>query len=112
MNKIRKGDEVVALVGKDRGRRGSVSAVLANGRVIVGGLNLVKKAQKGDPNSGVPGGIVDKEMSMDVSNVALWNAAKDDGKGGADRIGFRWVGEGDAKHKVRYFKSTQDVLDH
>lgn len=111
MRKIRKGDEVVVTAGKDKGRRGTVDRVLVNDRVIVGGINLAKKHQKGDPNAGVPGGIVDKEMPLHVSNVALWNEAKHDGKGGADRVGFRTVGEGESARKVRYFKSTQEVVD-
>lgn len=112
MRKIKTGDEVVVLTGKDRGRRGTVSRVLDRDRVLVGGVNLAKKHQRGDPNTGVPGGIVDKEMPLHVSNVALWNVDKNDGKGGPDRVGFRTVGEGEERRKVRYFKSTQELVDH
>lgn len=111
MRKIRKGDDVVVLAGKDKGRRGTVGVVFDDGRLIVGGLNLAKKHQKGDPNAGVPGGIVEKEMPLHASNVALWNTGKNDGQGGPDRVGFRIVGEGETAHKVRYFKSTQEVVD-
>ncbi len=110
--KVRKGDEVVVLTGKDKGRRGTVDRMVGRTQLVVSGINLVKKHQKGNPNAGVPGGIVDKEMALDVSNVALWNPQKNDGKGGADRVGFRDVGEGDQARKVRFFKSTQDVVDH
>lgn len=112
MMKVRKGDEVVVLTGKDRGRRGTVERMVGASQLVVNGINLVKKHQKGNPNAGVPGGIVDKEMPIDISNVALWNPQKNDGKGAADRVGFRIVGEGDKARKVRYFKSTQDVVDH
>ena len=110
MNKIRKDDEVVVITGKDRGRRGKVTRVLASGKVFVEGLNIVKKHQKPNPQLGVAGGIVEKEMPIEISNLALWNPNK--GKdGGADRIGFRLVGEGAARKKVRFFKSNDEVLD-
>ena len=111
MNKIRKADEVVVLTGRDRGRRGKIARVLENGKVIVEGANLVKKHQRGNPNTGVAGGIIEKEMPIDVSNVALWNPAKNKGEGGPDRVGFKFLGEGEARRKVRYFKSTDEVVD-
>lgn len=111
MNKIRKGDEVVVITGRDKGRRGTVSTVRADGKLIVDGINLVKKHQRGNPNTGVSGGIIEKEMPIEASNVALWNPGKDDGKGGADRVGFKFLGEGEARRKVRFFKSTNEVLD-
>jgi large subunit ribosomal protein L24 len=107
MNKIRKGDEVVVTTGKDKGRRGTVSAVQADGHVVIEGIRLAKKHQKGNPQAGVAGGIVEKEMPIDASNVLLWNAKA--GKG--DRVGFRFEGEGDKRRKVRYFKSNQELVD-
>lgn len=107
MRKIKKGDEIIVITGKDKGRRGTVSVVQDDGKIIVGGLNLAKKHQKGNPQAGVSGGIVEKEMPIDASNVMLFNAKT--GKG--DRVGFKVIGEGDAKRKVRYFKSNQEVLD-
>lgn len=107
MRKIKKGDEIIVITGKDKGRRGTVSVVQDDGKIIVEGLNLAKKHQKGNPQAGVSGGIVEKEMPLDASNVMLFNAKT--GKG--DRVGFKFLGEGDARRKVRYFKSNQEVLD-
>ena len=104
MNRIRKGDEVVVIAGKDRGRRGTVTKVLADYRVIVENLNMVKKHLKPNPTRGISGGIVDLEMPIHVSNVMLFNPAT--GKGG--RTGFKMLEDG---RKVRYFKSTQEVVD-
>ena len=103
MSKIRKGDEVVISVGRDKGRRGTVSAVIED-RVIVGNLNLVKRHTKPNPQRNIPGGIVQKEASIHVSNVMLWNTAA--GKG--DRVGFKVLADG---KKVRYFKSNDEVVD-
>ena len=111
MRKIKKGDDVVIITGKDKGRRGTVSRVMVDGRVLVEGINLAKKHQKGNPNEGIAGGIVEKEMPLDLSNVALWNPAKNEGKGGPDRIGFKTIGEGESQRKVRYFKSNQEMVD-
>jgi large subunit ribosomal protein L24 len=107
MRKIKKGDEIIVITGKDKGRRGTVSVVQDDGKIIVEGLNLAKKHQKGNPQAGVSGGIVEKEMPLDASNVMLFNAKT--GKG--DRVGFKFLGEGEARRKVRYFKSNQEVLD-
>lgn len=107
MRKIRKGDDVIVVTGKDKGRRGTVSRVLADGSVIVEGVNIVKKHQRPNPNAGVSGGIIEKEMPVDGSNVMLFNPAT--GKG--DRIGFREIGEGESQRKVRYFKSNQELVD-
>lgn len=107
MQKIKKGDEVIVITGKDKGRRGTVTSVQDDGKVIVEGLNLAKKHQKGNPQAGVSGGIVEKEMPLDLSNVMLFNAKT--GKG--DRVGFKFLGEGEARRKVRFFKSNQEVLD-
>jgi large subunit ribosomal protein L24 len=103
MNKIRKGDEVVVITGKDKGRRGKVSEVLDTGKLLVEGINVAKKHQKPNPNAGVTGGIVDQEMPIQASNVMLWNPGTDK----RDRIGFKTVGE----KKVRFFKSNGEVLD-
>ncbi|HPQ96805.1 MAG: 50S ribosomal protein L24 [Thiothrix sp.] len=103
MRKIHKNDQVVIITGKDKGRRGSVTQVFANGKVLVQGINLVKKHQKPNPTLGVQGGIVEKEMPLDVSNVMLVNPAT--GKG--DRVGFKLL-EG---KKVRVFKSNGERVD-
>jgi len=107
MNKIRKGDEIVVTTGKDKGRRGTVTAVLPTGHIVVEGINVAKKHQKPNPNRGVSGGIVEKEMPIDASNVLLWNA---DAKKG-DRVGFKFIGEGESRRKVRVFKSSGEVVD-
>lgn len=85
MLKIKKGDEVVIITGKDKGRRGKVLKVISDDRVVVENINMVKRHTKPNPNAGQPGGIIDKEMPINVSNMMLWNA--DAGKG--DRVGFR-----------------------
>ncbi len=107
MNKIRKGDEIVVITGRDKNRRGKVSQVLANGKLVVEGINVVKKHQRGNPNSGVAGGIVEKEMPIEASNVMVWNSKASKG----DRVGFKLEGEGEKQRKVRIFKSTQDLVD-
>jgi len=104
MRKIRKGDDVVVMCGKDKGRRGTVQKFLSNGRVIVDNINMVKKHTKPNPNAGVAGGIVEKEASLDISNVMLFNPAKEAG----DRVGFKMLDNG---KKVRYFKSNGEVVD-
>lgn len=104
-NKIRKGDEVVILTGKDKGKRGLVTkAFPEDDKVIVENVNIVKKHQKPNPNMNVPGGIIEKETPIDVSNVALYNTTT----GKADRVGFKVLDDG---RKVRYFKSNGEVLD-
>ena len=102
-SKIRRDDEVVVLTGKDKGKRGTVTKVLvAEGRVYVSGVNLVKKHQKPVPALTTPGGIVEKEASIHVSNVAIFNPAT----GKADRVGFR-IEDG---KKVRFFKSNNEKI--
>jgi large subunit ribosomal protein L24 len=101
-SKIRKGDEVVVITGKDKGRRGKVSQVLASGKLVIEGINVAKKHQKPNPNAGVSGGIVDQEMPIQASNVMLWNPGTEKG----DRIGFKTVGE----KKVRFFKSNGETI--
>jgi large subunit ribosomal protein L24 len=104
MLKIRKGDDVIVTTGKDKGKRGTVLRVLDTGQVLVENVNMVKKHQKPNPQKGQPGGIVDKEMPLAVSNVALYNPQK----GGADRVGFKVLDDG---RKVRVFKSNGEVVD-
>jgi large subunit ribosomal protein L24 len=104
MNKIRKGDEVVVISGKDKGRRGAVLKVLDSDRVLVENVNMVKKHQRPNPNAGVSGGIVDKEMPIRLSNVMLYNPVTKKG----DRVGLRKLQDG---RKVRFFKSNNEVVD-
>lgn len=105
MRKIRKGDEVVVITGKDNGKRGTVLRVLTGeDKLVVENVNIVKKHTKPNPQRGVPGGIVEKEMAIDVSNVMLYNSQTKKG----DRVGFRILEDG---RKVRVFKSTQEVVD-
>ena len=103
MNKIRKGDEVVVIAGRDKGRRGSVLEVL-DGKVVVEGINVAKKHVKPNPQRQEQGGIQDRAMPLAISNVMLWNAAAKKG----DRVGFRTLGDG---RKVRFFKSNKEVVD-
>lgn len=104
MRKIRKGDEVQVVCGKDNGRRGTVTTVQSNGKVVVQGMNIAKKHVKPNPNAGIEGGIVTKEMPMDASNVMLVNPAS----GKIDRVGFKTLEDG---KKVRVFKSDGEVVD-
>ncbi|MDH3430497.1 MAG: 50S ribosomal protein L24 [Gammaproteobacteria bacterium] len=104
MNKIRKGDEVIVRTGKDKGRRGTVLQIFDDGRVLVEGVNLAKKHTKPNPNEGEPGGILDKAMPLDVSNVLVFNPKSKKG----ERIGFRVEDDGS---KVRVFRGTGDVVD-
>ena len=103
MLKIKRDDEVVVLAGKDKGRRGRVRKVVDADRVIVAGINMIKKHTRPNPQAGVQGGIVEKEAPIQVSNVALFNPQTNR----ADRVGFR-VEEG---RKVRIYKSTGAVVD-
>jgi large subunit ribosomal protein L24 len=104
MKKIRKGDQVVLLSGRDKGRRGAVIQVLADGRVVVEGVNMAKKHTKPNPQAGKPGGIVDKEVPLPVSKVAIWNPGAKKG----DRIGVKTLTDG---KRVRFFKSNGEMLD-
>ncbi|AKJ94295.1 MULTISPECIES: 50S ribosomal protein L24 [Thioalkalivibrio] len=103
MNKIRKGDDVVVISGKDKGRRGTIIKVL-DGKVLVQNINMVKKHQKPNPQQGVGGGIIEKEMPIDVSNVMVFNPATDKG----DRVSFKTLEDG---RKVRVFRSNGEVVD-
>lgn len=104
MNRIRKGDTVVIMVGKDRGRQGTVLRMLPDNRVIVEGLNLVKKHTKPNPQAGLQGGIIEREAPLALSNVQIYNPTTQR----PDRIGFRTLEDG---RKVRFFKSNQEVID-
>lgn len=104
MSKIRKGDEVILNTGKDKGKRGTVLRVLATGHVLVEGVNVARKHTKPNPMKGIPGGIVSKEMPVDISNVALFNRATQK----ADRVGFKTLDDG---RKVRVFRSNGEVVD-
>lgn len=107
MNRIKAGDQVVVIAGKDQGRRGSVLRVRADGRLLVEGVNIAKKHVKPDPNEGVQGGIEDHEMPLHASNVMLYNPETQKG----DRVGFRFVEQGGSNAKERYFKSTGEAVD-
>jgi len=104
MAKLRKGDEVLVRAGKDKGKRGTVLSVTPDDHVLVEGINLAKRHMKPNPQRGTSGGIVEKEMPLHISNVALYNALE--GKG--DRIGYKYLEDG---KKVRIYKSTGEVVD-
>jgi large subunit ribosomal protein L24 len=104
MEKIRKGDQVVVLSGRDKGRRGAVIGVLAGAQVVVENVNRVKRHTKANPQANQPGGIIEKEMPLPVSKVALWNPATKKG----DRVGIRRLADG---KKVRFFKSNGEMID-
>ncbi len=103
MEKIRKGDQVVVLSGRDKGRRGSVMRV-GGGEVVVENVNRVKRHTKGNPQANKPGGIIEKEMPLPLSKVALWNPAAKRG----DRVGIKHLADG---KKVRFFKSNGEIID-
>ncbi len=100
--KIRREDDVVIITGKDKGKRGIVKTILSSEKVIVKGVNIVKKHQKPVPTLNRPGGIVEKEAAIHVSNIAIFNTAT----GKADRIGFRF----ECGKKVRFFKSNSETI--
>ncbi|MHB1567206.1 MAG: 50S ribosomal protein L24 [Acidiferrobacter sp.] len=104
MNKIRKGDEVIVRVGKDKGKRGTVLRVMDNGRVLVENINRVKRHVRPNPGKNVTGGIIEREASIAVANVALYN--KTGGRG--ERVGFRTLEDG---RKVRFFKRSGENVD-
>lgn len=104
MRRIKKGDEVVVIAGKDKGRQGTVTRVVDSDRVVVEGINFIKRHTKPNPGRGVAGGIVEREAPIHVSNVMLYNPITKKG----DRVGFRTLEDG---RKVRYFKSNNEVVD-
>lgn len=104
MRRIRKGDDVVVLAGKDKGKRGNILRVLVNDKVIIENVNVVKRHTKANPQRNVAGGIVQKEMPIHVSNIALFNPVTKK----ADRVGTRLLEDG---RKVRVFKSNKEVVD-
>jgi len=104
MRKIRKGDDVIVITGKDKGKRGAVLRVLVNDRVVVENVNIVKRHTKPNPGRNVPGGIIEKEMSVHISNIALFNPLTKR----ADRVGIKTLEDG---RKVRYFKSNSEIVD-
>ena len=104
MKKIRKGDDVVVLAGRDKGKRGPVLRVLAKGKVLVDGVNVVKKHVRPNPNKGETGGIIEKEAPVDLSNIALFNPHSKK----ADRVGRKQLEDG---RRVRIFRSDGEVID-
>jgi large subunit ribosomal protein L24 len=103
MQKLKQGDEIIVLIGKDKGKRGQIRKFL-NEKVLVEGVNRVKKHQKPNPNAGIQGGIIEKEMPIHKSNVALYNATTKK----ADKVGFKELDDG---KKVRFFKSNNKIID-
>ncbi|MEH6466972.1 MAG: 50S ribosomal protein L24 [Porticoccus sp.] len=104
MRKIKRDDEIIVIAGKDKGKRGKVLKVQADGRLIVSGVNMIKKHQKPNPQMNVQGGIIEKEAAIQVSNVAIFNAAASK----ADRVGFKVLEDG---KKIRVFKSNGEAVD-
>ncbi|WP_036253916.1 50S ribosomal protein L24 [Methylobacter sp. BBA5.1] len=104
MQKIRQGDDVIVRTGKDKGKSGRVVQVLKNNKILVEGINQVKKNQRPNPNAGISGGIIVKDMPINISNVGLYNPETKK----ADRVGFKFLEDG---KKVRYFKSTNEIVD-
>lgn len=104
MAKIKRNDEVMVITGRDKGKRGKVLRVLDNGRVFVSGINMVKRHTRANPQANSPGGILEKEASLHISNVALVNAAT----GKADRVGYKQLADGT---KVRVYRSSGEVID-
>jgi len=103
MNKIKRDDEVIVIAGKDKGKRGKIVRVLQDGRVVISGVNMIKRSTKPNPMLGAPGGIVEREAPIQVSNVAIFNTSTNK----ADRIGFKILEDG---AKVRVYKSTKEVV--
>jgi large subunit ribosomal protein L24 len=104
MNKIRKGDKVIINTGKDRGKDGIISQILSNGKVLIEGLNMVKKHVKPNPNAGIQGGVVSQEKPVDISNIAIFNSKTKK----ADKVLFKSLKDG---KKIRIYKSNQEAID-
>ena len=104
MKKIKKGDDVIVIAGKDKGKRGNVMRVLDNGRVMVDGINIVKKHVRPNPQAGETGGIVEQEAALNISNISLYDAAS----GKASRVGIKVLEDG---KKVRVYKASGEMID-
>ena len=104
MRRIKKGDDVIVLAGRDKGKRGNVLSTIGDSKALVDNVNLVKKHTKANPNTGETGGIIEKEAPIHVSNLALYNPESKKG----ERIGIKKLEDG---RKVRYFKSNNEVID-
>lgn len=104
MKKIRRDDEVIVIAGRDKGKRGKVTRVLGDGRLIVAGVQMIKKHQKPNPQANVAGGIIEREAPIQSSNVAIFNPATQK----ADRVGFKILEDG---NKIRVFKSNGEAVD-
>jgi large subunit ribosomal protein L24 len=104
MKKIRQGDDVIVLTGRDKGKRGTVLRVIPNERVLVDNVNVVKKHERPNPNKGQTGGIIEKEAPIHISNIALYNPNRKK----ADRVGSKFLEDG---RKVRIFRSDDEVVD-
>ena len=104
MNKLRRDDEVIVTAGKDKGKRGTITRLVGNDKVIIAGVNMVKRHTKANPNAGQPGGIIEKEAALHISNVAIFNAAESK----ADRVGIEVMEDG---VKKRVFKSNGLDID-
>ena len=99
MNKIRTGDQVIVIAGKDKGKQGSVTKILPNGRCYVSGVQIVKRHTKPNPNAGIAGGVVEKEASIDISNISIYNASTKK----ADKVSIKSLEDGT---KIRVFRSS------
>ena len=104
MSKIKRDDEIIVTVGKDKGKRGKVLKIKPDGRLLVAGINIIKKHQKPNPQLNVTGGIIEKEAAIQASNVAIFNPTSEK----ADRIGFKIL---DDNKKIRVFKSSGEAVD-
>ncbi|HEY6529289.1 MAG TPA: 50S ribosomal protein L24 [Cellvibrionaceae bacterium] len=104
MRKIKRDDDVIVLTGRDKGKRGKVNKVLSDGKLLVSGIQIVKKHQKPNPQAGVAGGIIEKEAAIQASNVAIYNPSTKK----ADRVGFKILEDG---NKIRVFKSNGAAVD-
>jgi large subunit ribosomal protein L24 len=104
MQKIKRDDRVIVIAGRDKGKTGSVTRIMDDGRLYVGGVNMIKRHTKGNPQMGQPGGIIEKEAPIQASNVAIYNSSTNK----ADKVGFKALDDG---NKVRVFKSTGEEID-
>ena len=104
MQKLKKDDRVIVIAGKDKGKTGTVTRIMDGGRLYVSGVNMVKKHTKGNPQMNQPGGIIEKEASIQASNIAIYNSSTNK----ADRVGIKELDDG---KKVRVFKSTGEKID-